>query len=141
MPATTADFYIQQPTGSLEWVGSKAYDGYAWSTDLKPLIESTTRKDFERALVDLSSHEDFTRPEQGYPFGNKTSAQSPYTYVFLLADYVAIYKRGKPADEDFPKLKFPDLTSIWQPHVKLKTKGAGASINPDTDADDDDFGD
>jgi hypothetical protein len=135
MAATTADFYVQESDGSLIWIGSRGFDGYPYSPDLKHVVEATTRAEFEQALVAVAdADEHFTRRDQGYPFGRKTSAESPFTYVYLQEGYVAVYKKGKPATEDFPKLKFPDLTDIRQSHVPLKAKKASAAsyIVPET---------
>lgn len=134
MAATTADFYIQASDGSLEWIGSKGFDGYPWNEELKCVIEATTRPEYEQALVKLAeSSDDFTRQEQGYPFGRKSSAESPYTYVWVKEGYVAIYKKGRPSDEDFPVLKFPKLDGIRQSNVAVKAKGAGITFRPESD--------
>lgn len=135
--ATNADFYVQE-SDQLIWIGSREYDGYPYATDLQPVFDSTTRAEFEQALVKVAeSDENFTRREQGYPFGYQSSVESPFTYVFLEEGFVAIYKKGKPSKPDFPRLKFPDLANIRQPHLVLKAKSAGASayIRPETDED------
>lgn len=138
MSATSADFYIQESDRTLVWMGTRAYDGYPYDPDLLPVIDAVNRTSFEQALVNLAStDENFTRPEQGYPYARKTSAESPFSYVFLQDGYVGIYKKGSPNDSDFPKLKFPDLASIRQEHLVLqsKAKGAGAAsyIRPETE--------
>ncbi len=104
------------------------FDGYPYSPEIEPVVTAHTRPDFLQALVSLSERiSDYTRPEQGYPFGRKSSAETPYTYVLLNEGYVGVYKRGRPAKDGFPKLKFPDLTPLHQPHVKVETK-AKASV-------------
>lgn len=134
MSATTADFYVQSSDGSLEWIGSKGFDGYPWNDELKGVVEAVTRPEYEQALVKLAeSCEDFTRRDQGYPFGRKTSAESPFTYVWIKDGYVAIYKKGRPADEDFPMLRFPKLDDIRQQNVTVKAKGAGIAFRPESD--------
>lgn len=103
------------------------FDGYPYSSEIEPVVTTHTRTDFMQAVVALSERiSDFTRPEQGYPFGRKTSAETPYTYVFLNEGYVAVYKRGRPAKDSFPKLKFPDLTPLHQSHVKVQSNGKAA---------------
>lgn len=132
--STAADFYVQENDGSLVWIGSKGFDGQPWTDELKPVVEAVTRPAFEQALVALAeSSDDFTRQEQGYPYGRKSSAESPYTYVWVKEGYVAVYKRGRPADEDFPTMKWPKLDAIRQSHVPLKVKGTGITFQPETE--------
>lgn len=142
MAGTSADFYVQETNGSLNWLGSMDYDGYPYSQELQPVVDAQTRGEYEQAVVALSERiSDFTRAEQGYPVARKTSAETPFTYVFLIADgYVAVYKRGRAAKEGFPKLKFPDLSSLYAVGVKGGGKGKaavmeaiGAASNDDED--------
>lgn len=130
MAGTSADFYVQEPDGSVNWLGSMEFDGYPYSSEIEPVVATTTRTEYMQAVVSLSERiSDFTRPEQGYPFGRKSSAETPYTYVFLNEGYVAVYKRGRPAKDSFPKLKFPDLTPLHQPHVKVQSNGKAAVVD------------
>lgn len=77
---TRADFYVG--TGAkAEWIGSMAWDGYP---DGRPseVIKATTAEDFRREVGVLSLNEDFTTPEQGWPWPWKNSHLTDYSYAY-----------------------------------------------------------
>lgn len=80
---TRADFYLGCGTDAM-WLGSVAFDGYEWAEDRhSPLRKAITPQVFRDAVeAILSSREDATRPEQGWPWPWNTSATTDYAYYF-----------------------------------------------------------
>jgi hypothetical protein len=78
---TRADFYIG--TGkNAEWLGSVAWDGYEWQ-ESSTLIESKTEEEFRAAVTEISKErDDWTSPEDGWPWPWNTSSITDYAYYF-----------------------------------------------------------
>lgn len=80
---TRADFYVG--TGeSAEWLGSVAWDGDDWeeSPDCA-LMRATTEDEFRAAVADIAAdRDDWTRPEDGWPWPWEDSGTTDCTYYF-----------------------------------------------------------
>ena len=79
---TRADFYVGCGHDA-EWLGSVAWDGYEWAEDGGSIMEAKTESEFRKAVAELSSRDDWTLPEKGWPWPWKTSATTDYVYYFL----------------------------------------------------------
>lgn len=77
---TRADFYIGRGEQA-EWLGSIAWDGYPDGID-KPVLEATTPEGFRNALVNFAAaRDDWTAPEQGWPWPWDNSGTTDYAYA------------------------------------------------------------
>lgn len=114
---TRADFYIGRGL-TAEWIGSIAWDGYPDGIDLSIRL-AKTESDFRIAVtLHLSKRDDWTDPEQGWPWPWATSHTTDYAYAFDK-DTVWTSGFGAPwfaATEDEPETdegdqpEFPDMT-------------------------------
>ena len=80
---TRADFYIG--TGeTAEWIGSVAWDGYEWDEDKDcPLMTAKTEEEYRAAVAEIAKErDDWTAPEQGWPWPWKDSGTTDYAYYF-----------------------------------------------------------
>ena len=124
---TRADFYIGRGK-SAEWIGSIAWDGYPDGRDIQRLITGSqlTRSlgsDF-RATVNtvMGKRDDFTRPEEGWPWPWGTSHTTDYAYAWDKGEiwcscFGHEWQRledwdGDAEDEKMPKDAFPDMSDI-----------------------------
>ncbi len=81
---TRADFYIKKRTKLVkeDWIGSIAWDGYPEGIPgelLKATDEKTFTKEFKKFIKE---REDFTSPEEGWPWPWDSSGITDYFYVF-----------------------------------------------------------
>lgn len=113
---TRADFYIG--TGeSAQWLGSVAWDGYEWCEDLEcALMKAKTEKEFLAAIRDIANkRDDFTSPNQGWPWPWENSFTTDRAYAFVngKAEWFAWGKQ--PSESDPEELErvcdWPDMTS------------------------------
>lgn len=119
---TRADFYIKEDK-EWEWLGSVGWDGYEWHEDKNnPLILSKTKELFKNAVKFIELHrDDFTLPEQGWPWPWNDSTLTDYSYVFENGK-VDVYIFGElvigyddELEEDITtetKSEFPDMSEI-----------------------------
>jgi len=78
---TRADFYIGRGE-SAEWLGSIAWDGYPEGIDA-PVTEASTEDGFRNAVLNFAAgRDDYTAPEQGWPWPWDTSHTTDYAYAF-----------------------------------------------------------
>lgn len=78
---TRADFYIGRGENA-EWLGSIAWDGYPEGIDA-PVLQASTVEGFRNALVNFATtRNDWTDPEQGWPWPWDTSHTTDYAYAF-----------------------------------------------------------
>lgn len=83
---TRADFYVGRGEGA-EWLGSIAWDGYPTAVLGREhrtlLMDASSEEAFREAVkVQLGPREDFTRPEDGWPWPWETSNTTDYAYAF-----------------------------------------------------------
>jgi hypothetical protein len=129
---TRADFYIGRGEQA-EWLGSIAWDGYPNGIDSK-LLEAANEPAFKAALAPfLSSREDATLPEQGWPWPWDDSCMTDYAYAFDK-DKVYASKFGSawfdpiatPKEEESPPASFPNMEK--QKNVSFDPKRSGVFI-------------
>lgn len=80
---TRADFYVG--TGkSAEWLGSVAWDGYEWAEEPDcALLKAADEADFRASVAAIAKErEDWTNPEQGWPWPWNDSNTTDYIYYF-----------------------------------------------------------
>jgi hypothetical protein len=78
---TRADFYVGRGAQA-EWLGSVAYDGYPDGPP-EPILSATSADDFrERVRAVVTSGDDGTLPEQGWPWPWDTSSNTDYAYAY-----------------------------------------------------------
>lgn len=109
---TRADFYVGNGVNA-EWLGSVAWDGYQWAEDEGCAIaKAKTEVDFRAAVKELETERnDFTKPEEGWPWPWDDSNTTDYAYCFHNGK-VEMYCFGRPigGDEDAPKKDdWPDM--------------------------------
>lgn len=135
---TRADFYVGK-----EWIGSLAFDGYRiheMQEDHSHKSEdnlccwriktATTEAEFRDAVHHLGLvNEDWTKPEQGWPWPWEDSRTTDRAYVFDGAKTVA-YAWGKeivPGDDEAegpePSEGWPDMSSVQNVVVGTKRDG------------------
>lgn len=115
---TRADFYIGRGDKA-EWLGSIAWDGYPNGLE-RQVLECRTEPSFRKEVATLHTREDWTQPEQGWPWPWENSAITDYTYAFDKGRVWAScfggawFRADKDEPEDKGKKKsavFPDMTS------------------------------
>lgn len=121
---TRADFYIRKE-GQMKWLGSQGWDGHPESI-AGTVLSATTENEFEAAVVDYASkRNDWTSPQNGWPWPWSDSRTTDYSYVFEDGKVMAScfgYKLFDPLevqdesdeDEDDTKLEnyFPDMKAL-----------------------------
>lgn len=108
---TRADFYIGVGPKA-EWLGSVAWDGDEWHENKDSTIaQAITETEFRTAVESLHDRDDFTKPEQGWPWPWEDSNTTDYAYCFNEGK-VEAYSFGSPAnDEDAPERNdWPDMS-------------------------------
>ena len=82
---TRADFYIGTGNNA-EWLGSVAWDGYQWDEYDNgkgecALMSAIYEEEFRAAVEEIKKErDDFTSPEQGWPWPWETSDTTDYVY-------------------------------------------------------------
>jgi hypothetical protein len=114
---TRADFYIGNGDHG-EWLGSIAYDGYEWENGNSPLTEAETPEDFRAAVQDIAKgRDDFTFPEDGWPWPWATSHTTDYSYVFNEGS-VEIYCFGcKKLSVNSGEVNYEKEEEEWFPNM------------------------
>jgi hypothetical protein len=123
---TRADFYTKT-ADSLVWHGSIAWDGHPESIE-PDILMATDEPSFLKALdAFLTSRDDATRPEDGWPWPWEDSRTTDFAYVWNETKVGAYcFGRGpfdplveeRDEDGDRPVMKegkvtiFPDMTAI-----------------------------
>jgi hypothetical protein len=129
---TRADFYVGRGPEA-KWLGSVAWDGYPEdilhdSSD-EMLAEAHTELDFTAGVAVIASNrDDFTRPEQGWPWPWGTSSTTDYAYAWdnglwissfggpwLSIHEAEVLCKADDADEyeenlNRPRAVFPDMS-------------------------------
>lgn len=77
---TRADFYIGRGAKA-KWIGSIAWDGYPDGLP-KALKTAKTKAAFCRVVKALGKRDDWTAPEQGWPWPWDDSCTTDYAYAF-----------------------------------------------------------
>jgi hypothetical protein len=79
---TRADFYIGKGKEA-EWLGSIAWDGYPDGID-DDVLSATSEESYREAVTKfLTSRDDRTLPEQGWPWPWTNSRTTDYSYWFF----------------------------------------------------------
>jgi len=117
---TRADFYVG--TGpKAEWLGSVAWDGYAWADEKgSPIAKARTEPAFRKAVAELlARREDATLPKDGWPWPWEDSRTTDYTYYF---------SRGRVRHDIFGRRRkdWPNMKAIQK--VKLGGPGSGLIV-------------
>lgn len=119
---TRADFYIGRGQGS-EWIGSVAWDGYPGGID-DAVLNSLTQEDFKYNLSKMAERrDDFTSPENGWPWPWNDSGTTDYSYAL---DEGVVWAscfgsewfdplNDMPEDLQEDKAIFPDMIKISKP--------------------------
>lgn len=77
---TRADFYIGINKNA-EWLGSIAWDGYPDGID-DEVLAATTESEFREALAEfVQGRDDWTAPDQGWPWPWNDSCTTDYAYA------------------------------------------------------------
>lgn len=111
---TRADFYIG--TGEeAKWLGSVAWDGYEWAEQPDcPLMQATTEDEFLAAVkVIATGRNDWTSPEQGWPWPWDNSFTTDRAYAFAEGKTKAFRWGKQPAeseDDDVKVCEWPDMS-------------------------------
>ena len=134
---TRADFYIG--TGlNAEWLGSVAYDGYKWQEDPNcALMQAKTEGEFRKAVADISDRDDWTAPEQGWPWPWKDSCTTDRQYAFVDGKTQA-FSFGRPIpqseDEEQPdKVPWPDMSQRKNITLGARSGLMVFGVNPNTE--------
>jgi hypothetical protein len=78
---TRADFYVGRGEAA-EWLGSIGWDGYPDGID-DAVKSATTLEEFQSALQHfVASREDWTKPDDGWPWPWDNSRTTDYAYAF-----------------------------------------------------------
>lgn len=108
---TRADFYVDEDEKLTkeDWVGSIAWDGYPEGID-KEVLEAKTKEEFLKALKKfVEGRNDFTKPEEGWPWPWEDSGTTDYAYIF----------DGKKVHWD--SRNYPDMSSIKRVQMGKKS--------------------
>ena len=121
---TRADFYIGRGKGA-EWLGSIAWDGDAGSVLVHNGVATALSKAadadaFKAAVVaEHADKQDFTRPEQGWPWPWEDSRTTDYAYAFDEGQvwmsnfghrWLTVAEAIAGVDDDVPnKVEFPNM--------------------------------
>lgn len=111
---TRADFYIGRGVNA-EWIGSIAWDGYPSGVHAT-IRESTTEQEFRDAVsVHMSKRDDWTNPDQGWPWPWTTSHTTDYAYAFddgcvWTSRFGDRWFNAKSDASDERDVVFPDMT-------------------------------
>jgi hypothetical protein len=77
---TRADFYMGI-NGDAEWLGSIAYDGYPDDgAEVAAVVAAQSEAEYLAAVATMRKREDWTAPEQGWPWPWETSGTTDYAY-------------------------------------------------------------
>lgn len=135
---TRADFYVRKDN-QMEWLGSKAWDGYPDGID-EAVLKSETETDFRGNLSKFfSDNDDISTPENGWPWPWKDSRTTDYSYIFEngkvmasnygypLFDPMAAEEENEEGDDE-QKMEnyFPDMTLVQS--VQFGSKKGGIII-------------
>jgi len=92
---TRADFYVGKGEQA-EWLGSVAWDGHEWGSGENEITKNKTGKDYRDAVAEvLTSREDGTTPEMGWPWPWSDSGTTDYAYCFVGGN-IEVFCFGRP---------------------------------------------
>lgn len=101
---TRADFYVGRGDAA-EWLGSIAWDGYPDGIS-DTVLDAMNEQDFRDAVESfLTSRNDATKPDMGWPWPWDTSATTDYAYAFDGVVHASCFggnwfdPRNEPDDE------------------------------------------
>lgn len=79
---TRADFYVGRGE-SAEWLGSIAFDGYPDGLVKTSILQASTEAAFREAVKqEISTRDDGTKPEDGWPWPWQDSRTTDFAYAF-----------------------------------------------------------
>lgn len=123
---TRADLWVRRGDNKLEpqdWIGSIAWDGYPSGLPDDVLKAKTEREFRDRVAAMAAGRDDWTKPEDGWPWPWEDSNTTDYAYVFECGRVMAFNFRWFPADEPEPDAddeeeeleehgEFPNMESV-----------------------------
>ena len=128
---TRADFYIGRGSEA-EWLGSVAWNGYEWNDPDCDLLSASSPDEFRAQVQAIKEdRDDFTSPEEGWPWPWNDSRITDYAYV-LHGGKVEVYVFGRPSESDgeSPKVDwFPDMST--RQNVQLSGQKSGLIVVTD----------
>lgn len=117
---TRADFYLGRGADA-QWLGSIAWDGYPAGLNPSLLADKSEATYFLDFALHISTREDFTSPEEGWPWPWDNSHTTDYAYAFDAGQVWCChygyewFKADEPQpanDRDVKKTVFPDMRAI-----------------------------
>ncbi len=128
---TRADFYIEQEN-KIQWIGSKAMDGYAVAEAKEKYISphhkevrsvtflvyaiktSKTKEDYLQFVKEyLTQAQDATFPEQGWPWPWDNSKMTDETYLFKDSRVWRMFKHDGDYDNALTPCLFSPVESVF----------------------------
>ena len=130
---TRADFYINRGEKA-EWLGSIAWDGHP-DGDSEDLLNIKTRAEFVLRLQKLSKRDDWTSPEQGWPWPWKDSNTTDYSYAFDTKNrrvYITCFGYSWLTAKQYTDLQLAHQTGdeLWAMWDKNGRKGPEPVVPP-----------
>lgn len=135
---TRADFYVQRD-GSLDWLGSIAWDGYPDGIDEAVLVAKTDAEFRESLTAFFADRDDVTMPDDGWPWPWNDSNTTDYGYVHVEGR--GTFYRGfggnvyaaMGQDDEGERLIAPDIAFEYpdmsdRKNVKFGGKGSGLIV-------------
>jgi hypothetical protein len=111
---TRADYFIGEGE-SAEWLGSTAWDGYPEGV-AESILKATTEEEFRAAVsAELTSRDDGTVPENGWPWPWDDSRTTDYAYMFVDGKVWASYF-GRPLFDPLPDV----LPTLKDPNSSME---------------------
>lgn len=122
---TRADFYVGAGEKA-EWLGSIAWDGYVDNESLHPILLSRSEEKYREEVGKLSERNDFSSPENGWPWPWEDSGTTDFSYFFVRGQVVfCVFGEGyfdaqHEIENDYPGMDeaevqpnqpMPDMTS------------------------------
>lgn len=111
---TRADFYVGRGPEA-DWIGSIAWDGYPEGID-DAILKAKDEATYLSALESFAKRDDFTKPEEGWPWPWTNSATTDYAYALDDGQvYVSCFGSAwRPADKPLPDEDDPEAYEQWE---------------------------
>ncbi|MBX9656770.1 hypothetical protein K2Y11_24395 [bacterium] len=117
---TRADFYVGK-NETAEWLGSVAWDGYREGID-DAVLNAKSEEEFRAAVAKFASErDDWTAPEQGWPWPWDTSEISDCSYWFFNGQVYDDQSYGNQDNVYMPlSIKTDEETGEWPEGLQLE---------------------
>ena len=128
---TRADFYLGTDPAEMTWLGSIAWDGYPEGIE-SAILSAQSSAFYQEAVSDmLSTKDDATHPEDGWPWPWENSRVTDYAYTFdgervLYSHFGSPWRAAielKGEDLKFPQVEFPDMAGVQKVVMSGKRSG------------------